>query len=516
MIDPDRLPQEPGCYLFYDDHGTVLYVGKAKNLQKRVASYLHEKKTNTKTTRLLGSAGSVDFIVTDSEVEALILENTLIKRHQPRFNINLKDAKSYAYIHLSDEPFPRIGIARSARGKGKFFGPMVSARERDYILQAVKRIFGLRSCRRMPRRACLRYHIGSCSAPCIGKVTAERYHDLVARAETVLRGNAKELVREMKGEMATRSSGREYELAMELRDQIAALEHLTPHQRVARRREHNEDVIGYVESGEEVHLIVFNIEKGTLSEKQEFRFPAHGGFFEEFIVQFYGENEPPRELIVPHPVGEAVEEFLSRQKGRRVTVTVPVRGEKRKLLELAQKNIEAMLRGGKERLEDLQRRLHLPDPPAVIECFDISHLSGTAMVGSMVQFRDGRPDRRNYRRFRIKTVEQVDDYAAIAEVVGRRYRRLLSEGRELPDLIIIDGGRGQLSAATRTLAELGAKIPVISIAKEQEEVFVPGMRHPLPIGRREAASLFIQEIRDEAHRFAVSYHRLLRKKGMIP
>jgi excinuclease ABC subunit C len=514
MIDPDRLPQEPGCYLFYDDHGTVLYVGKAKNLKKRVASYLQDRETDTKAARLIGSAGSVDFIVTDSEVEALILENTLIKRHQPRYNINLKDAKSYAYIHLTDDPYPRIGIARNARGGGKFFGPFVSARERDYVLQAVKRIFGLRSCRRMPKRACLRYHIGSCSAPCIGKVAPERYRDLVVRAEAVLRGDAKELIRQMKEEMAARSSGQEYELAMELRDQITALEHLTPHQRMARRREHNEDVIGYVESGDEVHLIVFNIEKGTLSEKQEYRFPAHEGFFEEFIVQFYGENDPPRELIVPLPVGEAVEEFLSRQKGRHVTVTVPVRGEKKKLLDLAQKNIEAMLRGGKERLEDLRRRLHLPEPPAVIECFDISHLSGTAMVGSMVQFRDGRPDKRNYRRFRIRTVEQVDDYAAIAEVVGRRYRRLLSEGKELPDLVIIDGGRGQLGAATRTLTELGAKVPVISIAKGEEEIFVPGMRHPLPIDRREAASLFIQEIRDEAHRFAIAYHRLLRKKGM--
>jgi excinuclease ABC subunit C len=258
--------------------------------------------------------------------------------------------------------------------------------------------------------------------------------------------------------------------------------------------------------------MLFSVFKGTLGEKQEFVFDWKDGAVEEFLVQYYSENEPPSELILPEPPDDAIGEFLSGQKGKKVRITIPMRGEKKNLLDLVARNIDTVFFGGERKVSSLQKRIGLPEPPEVIECFDISHLAGTAMVGSMVQFRYGRPDKRHYRRYKIKTVEGIDDFAAIREVVTRRYRRILEEGGDLPDLVIIDGGKGQLSSAVEALNGLGVKIPIISIAKREEELFIPGLSQPLPVKKQDTASLFVQEIRDEAHRFAITYNRLLRQK----
>ncbi|KUG19952.1 MAG: excinuclease ABC subunit UvrC [Methanomicrobiaceae archaeon] len=515
MIDLSRIPADPGCYLFLDREGSVIYAGKAKNIKKRVSSYFQKRDHDPKTQHLVNAAVSVDFIVTDTEVEALILENTLIKKHQPKFNIDLKDSKNYAYIHLTGEEFPRIGIARNAAGSGSYFGPFVSAKERDYVLRTLKTIFGLRSCRHLPKRACLRYHIGSCSAPCIGNIDADAYSERVRRAESVLRGNIRDLIASLRVEMAERADNQEFEQAMELRDQIAALERLTERQHVERQKAYDEDIIHYAEAGGRVYLMLFHVYKGTLEEKREFVFDGREGILEEFLVRYYSEHEPPSELILPEQVDETIQEFLAVRKQKSVRITVPQRGSKRRLLDLVKKNIEMRFFSDRMKLEELQKRLRLPDIPDVIECFDISHLSGTAAVGSMVQFRSGKPDKRNYRRFRIKTVEGIDDPAAIAEVVRRRYSRQKKENGELPDLIIVDGGKGQLSAALAELSKLGIKIPIIAIAKREEEIYLPGFSLPLPLGKREKASLFIQEIRDEAHRFAVAYHKTLRRKSLV-
>ncbi|PXF55431.1 MAG: excinuclease ABC subunit C [Candidatus Methanogaster sp.] len=515
MIDPSGLPEDPGCYLFKDAADNIIYVGKAKNLKKRVHSYFRRHERDPKTEVLVEKADSVDFIVTDSELEALILENTLIKRHQPRYNIDLKDAKSYAYIHITDEEFPRIRIARRLGGSGSFFGPFVTAKERDYILSVVKKTFKLRSCRRLPKRACLRYHIGSCSAPCIGKISSEEYRKQVARAQSHLRGNTSELIRSLSQEMAEKSMEQEFEFAMELRDQIAAIEHLSERQYVDRQKNYDEDVINYVKSDGKVYLMLFNVYKGMLAEKQEFVFDEREEVIDEFLVQYYSEHDPPPELILPSQISDVIPDFLAERSGRRVRITVPKRGEKKKLLELVGKNIEISFFGGQVKLEALKDLLGLSRVPSVIECFDISHISGTSMVASMVQYRSGNPDKRNYRRFKIKTVEKIDDFAAIAEVVRRRYSRLKREDREFPDLIIIDGGKGQLSAARGEIKRLGLMIPIISIAKREEEIYVPGLTHPLPADRTDKASLLVQEIRDEAHRFAVAYHRLLRRKAVV-
>jgi excinuclease ABC subunit C len=318
----------------------------------------------------------------------------------------------------------------------------------------------------------------------------------------------------MKREMAELASRREFERAMELRDELAALERLHERQRVEHARKYDQDILSYIVEGSSVYLMLFKVYRGTLEGKEEFVFAYSDSFLEEFLVQYYSENEPPEELILAEPIDEPLVDFLGQLKGKKVRSTVPRHGEKKELLDLAKKNVEIGFFGEKKKMEALQEALKLPGMPQVIECFDISHLAGTATVGSMVQFRSGRPDKSNYRRFKIKSVEGIDDFASIAEVVRRRYSRLKEEMRELPDLIVIDGGAGQLSSALQELRDLRVRVPVISIAKGEEEIYVPGGDGPLSIKKNEKASLFIQEIRDEAHRFAIAYNRLLRKKAM--
>jgi excinuclease ABC subunit C len=515
MIDLGQVPSSPGCYLFRDAHGTILYIGKARDLKKRVSSYIRRPSPDSRIRAMVEKADSVDFMVTDHEVEALVLENNLIKRHQPRYNIDLRDAKTFAYIVLTKEEFPRIMMARRPAGDGSFFGPFVSARERDHVLRALKKAFGLRTCRRLPKRACLRHHMGSCSAPCVGGITPEEYALRVKRVESILRGQSAELLSDLRAEMEGRAHDRDFEGAMALRDQIEAVTHLATRQKVERRRDHDEDIINYLETGEKVYLMLFSVERGTLSEKEEFIFDASPDFLEEFLVQYYSDNPPPKELILPSPVSLPVIRFLALRRGNRVLVTVPVKGEKAHLLDLVRKNLEQTFFGEKLRLEALGEALHLPGPPSAIECFDISHLSGTSTVGSMVRFVNGRPEKKGYRRFRIRTVGGVDDTAAISEVVRRRYSRLVREGSKLPDLVIIDGGKGQLAAARAALSGVHVDLPLISIAKKEEEVYAPGFSFPLPLDKKGPASLLIREIRDEAHRFAVAYHRLLRRKKVV-
>ena len=515
MIDLETIPHLPGCYLYLDAEGKVLYVGKAKDLKKRVSNYFQKRDHDSKTESLIHMASSLDFIVTNNEVEALLLENTLIKKHWPRYNIKLKDSSRYACIHLTDENLPRIRISRSRLGRGTFFGPFTSARERDYVFAVVRKTFQLRTCRRLPKRACLRYHLGACSGPCIGKITEGEYLEKVRRAEAALKGDIADLIASLRKEMIDSSARQEYERAKDLRDEIVALEGLQERQNMDRKRKFDQDILSYLVDEGNVYLMLFKVYKGTLEGKEDFVFAYNENFLEEFLVQYYSENVPPEELIVPEALEDSIEEFLSHVKGKSVKVTVPKQGEKKVLLELAKKNVEIGFFGDRKKVQALQEALKLPKPPNVIECFDVSHLSGTSMVGSMVQFRGGRPDKSNYRRFKIKSVEGIDDPASIAEVVRRRYTRLRDGKLELPDLVIIDGGLGQLSSAFQELRNLRVRVPVISIAKREEEIYMPGLDKPLPIKKDDKASLYVQEIRDEAHRFAISYNRLLRQKAVI-
>jgi excinuclease ABC subunit C len=515
MIDLLAIPHSPGCYLYSDEAGTIIYVGKAKDLRKRVTSYFRKKDHDVKTRNLVALIASVDLMVTDTETEALLLENNLIKKHQPKYNIDLKDAKRYAYIEITKEPFPRIGIERQTRREdATYFGPFVSATERDAILRVIKRIFLLRSCRKLPKRACLRYHMQSCSAPCVGAVSENDYGLQIDRVSALLRGKGSELLAQLRSEMAECSKTQEFEKALVLRNQIAAIERLSERQHVERPKEADQDVIAYTVAGDRVYLMVFSVEKGLLSGKQEYSFDNHDDFFEEFLVLYYADRTPPQELIIPCEVGEGMAGYLSERKGRSVQVTVPKMGEKKKLIDLVEKNIGHAFMKNELKIQDLQASLDLADPPEVIECFDISHLSGTAMVGSMVQFQGGVPDKKNYRRFKIKTVEGIDDFASIAEIVKRRYHRLIEEDAALPDLVIIDGGKGQLTAALGALDGLGLDLPVIALAKREEEVYLPGEMLPRRLDEKGMALHFLQEIRDEAHRFAIAYNRLLRSRSL--
>jgi excinuclease ABC subunit C len=514
MIDLTTLPLNPGCYLFRDTEKRIIYVGKAKNLRKRVKSYFQKKEQDPKTRCLINTLDSVEFFVTDTEVEALILENTLIKKHQPKYNINLKDAKTYAFIELTDEVFPRLLIARQKQGNRKYFGPFVSALERDHVLQLLNRTFALRTCRKLPKKACLRYHLQLCAAPCVGLISQEDYDVRIRNVRLILSGKSRELLKKLLQEMTRRSQSFEYENALIVRNQITAIQHLQEHQKMQRQHTFDEDIISYLLRDETVYLMLFNIYKGTLSTKNEFVFDFTPDFLEEFIVQYYSENPIPSEVIIPQKPSDSLAAFLTQKRKKKVRIIVPKKGTKKQLLDLVEKNIEITFFGDRSKVEALQHQLNLQEPPQVIECFDISHLSGTSMVGSMVQYRNGKPDKSNYRRFRIRSVEGIDDVAAIAEVVRRRYQRLQLEHAPLPQLIIIDGGVGQLNSAIHKLEIIGVKIPLISIAKHFEELYFPGQPQPLRLGKKEKALLFIREIRDEAHRFAIAYNRLLRKKEL--
>lgn len=519
-LDLSTVPENPGCYIYSDIKGKVIYIGKAKNLRKRVLSYFRKKGLDPKTERMVQDIRSLEFIITDNEVEALILENTLIKKHTPKYNIELKDAKSYAFIRMTDDQFPRLLIARlkDQKLKGEFFGPFVSAAARDYIMAVMNKTFRLRTCKRFPKKPCLRHHINVCDAPCAGKISVEDYREKIKKVRVALKGKAQDLIKTMSDDMKKASGDLNFEYALELRNQVSALKRLLDKQNMDRRKNYNEDIVHYMIKNDHVYLALFNVYKGTLENKQTFQFPQwNDEFFEEFLLRYYSEEENPvpNELILPHPISESLIDFLQKKSGKNVYVTIPQRGEKRKLLELVLKNIEITFFGDIEKLNDLKNKLKMQELPVVIECFDISHISGTAMVASMVQFRNAIPDKNNYRRFKIKTVEGIDDFASIAEVVKRRYTRLKNENTDLPDLILIDGGIGQLNAATAEIKKLDIAIPTISIAKRFEEIYIPGTNEPLILSRKSKALQLLQQIRDEAHRFAITYNRLLRKKNLL-
>ncbi|MFH1642355.1 MAG: excinuclease ABC subunit UvrC [Nanoarchaeota archaeon] len=508
------IPTNPGCYIFKDNKDKIIYIGKAKNLRKRVNSYFQKKDHDEKTRVLVENVATTDFIATDNEIEALILENNLIKKNQPKFNIRLKDSKRYAYIKLTADEFPRLLLAREF-GSGKYFGPFTTSIERDHVFKLCQRMFMLRTCKKIPKRPCLRLHINLCTGPCAGKISKKEYSHEVYLASKVLSGKSLELIKELKKDMKEASKNKKYEIAMERRDQISSLEYLKERQNMERMKKYDEDIINYIVICGKVYLILFNIYKGTLINKQEYVFSDNPNFLEEFILQYYSENSVPKELIVPDSVDESLVKFLAKKRGNNVKVIIPSRGSKKQLLDLVQKNIEITFFGDIEKVKALRDKLKLHDLPSVIECFDISHLSGTSTVGSMVQFRNGKPDKSNYRRFKIRTVSGVDDTASIAEVVRRRYTRLKNEKSNLPDLIIIDGGKGQLNSAWDEIVKLGIRIPMISVAKRLEEVYVLGLSFPLRFDSKEKALLYIREMRDEAHRFAISYHKLLRKKEIM-
>lgn len=535
----DALPTGPGVYLMRDRADALVYIGKAVNLRSRVRSYFRADGGHSPRTRnLVSHVGRIETIMTDTEVEALVLENLLIKQHRPRFNVLLKDDKTYPFLKLTlDEAFPRLVVTRRRLSDGaRYFGPYPDVGAMRATLKVIQQVFPLRQKETPPfkHRPCLNHSIGRCLAPCQGLVTEAEYRKLVDGVVLFLEGRHADLHRRLTEQMTEAASRHEFERAAKLRDRRAAVERIMEQQKVVGSGEDDQDVLGAASDGRMGALQLFQVRRGKLVGRLDFQLAIKGADLAEalcaFLPQYYAETDQlPKELVLPFPLpdAEVIGRWLSDRRGSKVTLTVPKLGGKLALLEMAQHNAQQAL--GRAHVEavsasreapevgllTLAEALGMADLPHRIECFDISHIQGSDTVASMVVFEDGLPLKSAYRRFKIRNVQGVDDFAAMNEVVGRRYGRLVKEGERAPDLVIIDGGKGQLSSAMRVFEELGLQdLTVFGLAKREEEVFLPGRSEPviLPEG---AALHLIQRIRDEAHRFAVTFHRERRSKRML-
>lgn len=510
------IPENPGCYLFLNEKKEIIYIGKAKNLKKRVNSYFTNKDLDEKTKALVKNIEDIKFIVTNSEFEAIILENNLIKKHHPKYNIDLRDSKSFSYIEITNEEIPRLIFIRGENlkkniSKGIVFGPFISTEKKDRILDIINKTFQIRTCTKLPKKRCIRHDMGLCSAPCIKNISKEDYLKEVENAKLVLKGKISELRSNLKEQMKKASKETDFEKALKLRKQIEALESLESKQNVERKKNYNENIINYLVKGNKVYLIIFEIYKGILENKKSFEFEKEEKLLDKFITQYYYQNEIPNKLILPTKISTETKEYLKKSKGKNVEIIIPDKGELKDLIQLVEKNIEIEFFQEEKTLEELKNRLNLKNNPKIIECFDISHLGGTEVVASMVQFKDGIANKNEYRKFKIKAKDKNDDFAAIYEVVKRRYYRLKNENKPFPDLVVIDGGMGQLHSAKDALKELKISIPLISLAKKEEEIYIEDGKI-LQLGNKNKSRLLLQRIRDEAHRFAINYQRQRRKK----
>lgn len=522
--DAKNLPDSPGVYIMKDKQGKVIYVGKAASLRDRVSQYFREQES-PKNRMLVRNLEDFEYIVTENEVEALVLESNLIKEHTPRYNVRLRDDKAYPYIKITNEEYPRICIARRREQDGaQYFGPYPGSKAVRKLIRMASG-FGIRRCKKkLPCPPCLNYHIKQCAAPCLGEVTKEEYLDIIKNVASFLKGKRRQLLHDMKAEMDRLSQMQEYEAAARIRDQINALQELSLKQRVSIAGKKEQDVIAYAMSDDTGSLQIFHISEGKLKGRDTFSLNTAGSdeteVLSSFIKQYYQDLKPPEEIIVPIEImDESILRWLSDKDSKLKT---PKNKTERGLMNLAQENARMMLnqkmlaesKGKNEALLSLQKALALPVPPSIIEAFDISNISGTDATGSLVVFENGEPDKNNYRRFRIKTIKGADDVAMMGEVVSRTYARRKEEGKRMPDLILIDGGKGQLNAALAALSRLGLKLNTAALAKEFEYIFLPEWEAPIILPEDSPALHLLQRIRDEAHRFALGYHRKLRGKKL--
>lgn len=542
----EALPTRAGVYLFRSADGEMLYVGKAKSLRARVRSYFRADVGGVKTEELVHRAASVETIVVGTEAEALILEANLIKEHRPRFNVQLKDDKRYPYIKVTvQERFPRVWVTRRVVDDGaRYFGPYTSVGNMRRALEVVKRLYTVRSCRydlpdEAPARPCLDYHIGRCQAPCVGLQTMEAYRAMIAEILRVLEGDTEEVRGDVGARMREAADRLDFERAAQLRNVIEGLDGLAREQRVQKVGGGDHDVIGLARDGALATAVALKIRKGRLLGRDTVRFHEIGGeadaaLLASFASRYYlgrgkhGLREVPREILFPAEFGDRplLAEALSTSTGRRVAAHVPSRGEKRRLVELANQNARHALEDrvtvmsaaerADEVLYELQDRLDLKVVPRLMVCFDVSHTQGAEAVASAAVFQNAEPRKSDYRHMRIRGEWRNDDFRSMAEVVGRWFRRRSDEEKPLPDLVLIDGGKGQLSAARATLDALGiTDVTVAALAKREEEVFLPGLPEPIRLDRRDRALQLLQRIRNEAHRFAIRYNRNLRSRRTI-
>jgi len=536
----ETLPVRPGVYMFKDGEGHVLYVGKARVLRDRVRSYFQAgRPVDPQRGDMVSQIADLDLVVTDTEMEALALENNFIKRHQPRFNILLRDDKNHPYLKLTlDEEYPRIYVVRRVAEDGNAYGgPYIPAKLGRRTASMVHRIFGIRSCKeilngRRPR-PCLQYQIKRCLAPCVAEICSlDRYHQAAQDARLFLEGRTDEVVKSLRAQMEEAAQDSRFEEAATLRDHIRALDRLEAPQKITTTDIDERDLFGSHVEWDRGALQIFSVREGKVVGREGYlvhRVAEPERFLSSAIQQYYadGQRYVPREVLVPVEIPDRglLEEWLSARRGTQVRIRIPQRGEKVRLLEMVVRNARLAFdlewrhprTQSEEILRGLQDLLQLEVEPRRVECFDISNIQGSDVVASMVVFEDGLSKKSDYRKFRIKGLGGTpDDFASMREVVGRRYRRLLEEGKELPDLVLIDGGKGQLSAATEALAELGlGDQPVASLAKREELIFVPGHDEPVALPRSSPILQFVQRVRDEAHRFAIGFHRQTRSKRTL-
>ena len=536
----DHLPDRPGVYLMKNARDEILYIGKASVLADRVRTYFQKGSDHTpKTSLMLSQVADLETIVTRSELEALILESNLIKRHRPRFNVVLRDDKQYPYLRLPvKENFPRLTIVRKVQKDGAlYYGPYTPAGALRETLKVIRKVFPLATCEieidGKAERACIEFEIKRCMAPCIGNQTSEEYHHIVKQVRMFLEGRDTELLDTLRAEMRAAAEREQFEEAARLRDRIFKIERTLEKQRVAQTSFTDQDVIGLARQGTAVDLQMLFVRGGLLIGRKDFFWSDVGDASDEELVrsaieQFYNKDGlPPKELLVPSPLSEAalIEAWLSEKKGEAVRVVAPERGTKHQLLLLAEENAGAMVADhlrnketDRRATEELKRLLRLDRAPRRIEGFDISNTMGDQSVASLVAWEDGQAKKSDYRRFRIKTVTGANDFASMQEAVVRRYGE--AENLPLPDLVLIDGGLGQLAAAMEGLRQVGrAGLPIIGLAKargdKEERIFVPGRKNPIPLAPSSPATHLLQRIRDEAHRFAITYHRKLRGKALV-
>ena len=554
-----NLPIKPGVYLYKNAAGKVIYVGKAVNLRARVRSYFHQSAQHTpKIRRLVEEIADIEFIVAGSELEALLLENNLIKKHQPRYNVRLKDDKRYPYIKVHwQDPFPRVTTTRRILDDGaRYFGPYTAASAAYQTLDLVRKIFPYLTCTRtingQDERACLYYHIGRCAAPCIGVVNQQEYRAIIQGLCDFLSGHTEPVIADLQRQMQSAAEALDYEKAALIRNQIQAIEHVVEKQKVMSSAMADHDVIAFARENSDTCVQIFFIRAGRLIGREYFLLD---GTVEEddraivtsFIKQFYDQvsNVPP-EILLPREVDEVmiIRDWLRSKRGANVMLKVPRRGQKRELVQMATENAAETLSHLRaqwqadeskqnEALSELQQYLNLSEPPARIECYDVSTLQGTNTVASMVVFVKGVPRKSDYRRFKMRSVTGQDDFASMQETLRRRFKRMKDTGYQLhenpgkkdeynawsllPDLVIVDGGKGQLNAALEVLGEFDLRdaVPIAGLAKREEELFIPGQSEPVLLPRNSQGLFLVQRIRDEAHRFAVEYHRKLRSQRGI-
>jgi excinuclease ABC subunit C len=544
----DSLPTDPGVYQYKDRDGKVIYVGKAKNLRNRVRSYFQKgRPRDAKTQALVRKIADLEVIVTDSAVEALILEDTLIKKLRPRYNVMLRDDKTYPYIRITNEPYPRIFATRKViRDGSKYFGPYTDVKYVRNLLKTLRSIFPIRSCDWNLNaetigagkfKVCLDYHIGKCEGPCEGLVAQERYRDMIDQVRQVLSGKTRGLERVLEDEMGFLAEEMRFEEAATTRNRLQKLREFSSRQKIVLDEPVDRDIVAFAAEDDDACAVILKVRDGKLVGKQHHYFSGvlqlpHETILTNIIERHYAVAEDvPEEVLLPLEPGdedEILERFLTDRRGEgRVRISVPKIGDKQKLVVMAQTNAKFLLDELKLQrmkrsdmvprpVQSLQRDLNLKDVPRRIECFDNSNIHGTDPVSSMVCFIDGRPRRSEYRKFKVRTVEGPNDFATMKEVVTRRYARVLKEGWALPNLVVIDGGKGQVSAATEAMTELGLEhIPLIGLAKRLEEIVLPGQRETILLPKSSSSLRLLQHIRDEAHRFAIEFHRSLRNKRTL-